>query len=468
MDLAGKRAVVMGLGRFGGGLGVTRWLVSQGADVLVTDLEPAEGLAESVAKLHDLVDAGSVTLRLGEHNVSDFTTCELVVANPAVKRPWENRYLRAADAAGATITTELELLVQRLPNRERTIGVTGTAGKSTTSAMIAHILNALGEPTHFGGNIGGSLLEKLDQIGPGDWVVLELSSFMLYWLDPSLGTNPGAGWSPSIAVVTNIRPNHLDWHGDFGHYTRSKLNIVRHQRGDQIDQFIYGVSPSAPDPSQDAAGWANSEPWAIALDRIEEELGGPLSLRAPGNHNRANAAMAVFAASLARLRSRGAGPVPDPACAREVEGFCGLPHRLQYSGEHCGVRCYNDSKSTTPEATLVAVRAFAERSVHLIAGGYDKGSDLTPIAREAPGLAGLYTIGATGPALAKRAREAGGGQRVCECGTLERAVEGAIDSARAGEVILLSPGCASWDQFKNYEERGERFVQLITRVAASR
>src|SRR6266550_4399284 len=127
-DLSGKRVTVMGLGRFGGGLGVARFLAAQGADVLVTDQEPEEKLRDAVAKLRELIDTGAVRLRLGGHNVSDFTTCDLVVANPAVTRPWENRFLRAAGAAGIPITTEIELTVERLPDRGRVIGVTGTAG----------------------------------------------------------------------------------------------------------------------------------------------------------------------------------------------------------------------------------------------------------------------------------------------------------------------------------------------------
>ncbi|MEM9020162.1 MAG: hypothetical protein AAGC44_06320, partial [Planctomycetota bacterium] len=198
-EFAGKRVTVMGLGRFGGGVGVTRFLADRGADVLVTDLEPAGRLQPSIELIQDLIDAGVVTLRLGEHNVSDFTTCDLVVVNPAVKPG--NRFVRAAEAAGVEVTTEIRLLVQRLPNRLRTIGVTGSAGKSTVTAMIGHVLGRVFErgregsgstprrqsaktpskadnpKVWVGGNIGVSLLPVLDQIGEDDWVVLELSSF---------------------------------------------------------------------------------------------------------------------------------------------------------------------------------------------------------------------------------------------------------------------------------------------------
>jgi UDP-N-acetylmuramoylalanine--D-glutamate ligase len=206
MELAGARVTVMGLGRFGGGVGVTRWLAAQGADVLVTDLDPAEKLAEPLAAISSLVDSGTVRLRLGEHNASDFTGCDLVVANPAVPRPWENRFLRAAEAARVPVTTEITLLLSRLPEamRERAVGVTGSVGKSTTTAMVHAGLSAAageGERVLLGGNIGGSLLGGLGRIDDRAWLVLELSSAMLYWVERVFADRPttstGTGTSPT-------------------------------------------------------------------------------------------------------------------------------------------------------------------------------------------------------------------------------------------------------------------------------
>jgi len=465
-EFDGAKVTVMGLGRFGGGVGVTRWLAARGADVLVTDRDPPEKLARSLEQVRDLIDVGRVTLRLGEHNVSDFTTCDVVVVNPAVPRPWENRFVRAAGAAGARVTSEIGLVVERLPERAKTIGVTGSAGKSTTSAMIHHALKAAGVPVVFGGNIGGSLLLELDREGPGSvrdgaWVVLELSSAMLHWL---AGVNAGvakeAGWSPHVAVVTNCTLNHVDWHGTFEHYRACKQQIMASQLvGDTVvlDESV--------------SDWTSGP--GVRRVVVASAAGfGPL--RIPGAHNRHNAAMASVALEAARVAGL-AGSEIEAAIA----GFSGLPHRLELVHESRGVRWFNDSKSTTPESALLAVRAFDEEGgaserglgeeegrsrVHLIAGGYDKGSDLRPIAAMARSLGGMYTIGATGPGLAAAARDLGAGGVTHDCGTLERAMSVIGDRVRPGDAVLLSPGCASWGQFENYEQRGE----LFTRMARAR
>ncbi|VAX38882.1 UDP-N-acetylmuramoylalanine--D-glutamate ligase [hydrothermal vent metagenome] len=438
-DFANMRVTVMGLGRFGGGLGVTRWLAARGAQVLVTDLEPETALAESIDHLRDLLDAGSVTLCLGEHREEDFIECELLIANPAVPRPWENPYLRAAREAGVEITTEIGLVVERLPSRERVIGVTGSAGKSTTAAMIAHVLRSCAQPVHLGGNIGGSLLDALDTITPNDWVVLELSSAMLHWL---------TGWSPGVAVVTNCTANHLDWHGTIEHYEGCKKGLLAHQQPG--DAAVLGPT---------LGEWAS----ATGVERIVlPEGAGVAGLSVPGAHNALNAAMACAVVEVVQEHGgRDAHPTfPTVAeVAEAVRTFGGLPHRLCLLGAHGGVRYYDDSKSTTPEATLLALRSFADRGelgrVHLIAGGHDKGSDLSPIAAQATALAGLYCIGSTGAELAHKAGEHG-----ADCTTLGRAMDQIRSRAHQGDIVLLSPGCASWDQFENFEQRGRVFAAL--------
>lgn len=438
-SFSGQRVLVMGLGRFGGGLGVTRWLARQGATITVTDSAPAERLAGSIDALRDLIESGRVALRLGGHEERDFTSHDLVIANPAVPRPWENPLLSAARAAGVPITTEIRLVTERL-DRNRVIGVTGSAGKSTTSAMIHHALTRLGLRAHLGGNIGGSLLDRLttgaaDPIGVNDLIVLELSSAQLHWLGAGAGQPGDPAWSPRAAVITNITPNHLDWHGTFEHYRESKMNITRAQGPGDV--LIRSDEVAAPP--------------------------GVLSLRVPGEHNQRNAWTACHAASAMSACST------DEAAAALAD-FPGLPHRLQLVAEHHEVRYYNDSKSTTPEATLLAVASFDDPArVHLIVGGSDKGADLSPIARLAPKLGGMYAIGLTGRRiidLAERVSCIVGGDAASSthhavyAETLDRAVSAARRRLRPGDVLLLSPGCASFDQFANYEARGEAFAAL--------
>ena len=435
MELAGKRVTVMGLGRFGGGVGVARYLVKQGADVLVTDLLKPEELEASVAQLEGL----PIEYRLGEHNVSDFTTCDLVVANPAVKPG--NRFLRAAVAAGIPITSEIRLLVKALPNRLRTIGVTGTAGKSTTTAMIGEILERC--TTHrvwVGGNIGGSLLDHMDEIEADDWVVLELSSFMLHGLGEDR-------WSPHIAVITNISPNHLDWHGTYESYVSDKRVILAFQ--EEGDRYVLGPGVEKPTDSK-------AEHWPYVP---ETAMAKAVGLKLPGEHNYQNAVTAATGAYCAGVNI-GFGLM------KGLSEFSGLPHRLQFVMEHNGVRYFNDSKCTTPEAAELAIKSFDKGTVHIILGGYDKGSDLKPLAElAARQCAGIYTIGKTGDVIATAAEAASVGDMVLRCGELDVAVPEVVNRAKAGEVVLLSPACASWDQFDNYEQRGERFIELVKSLA---
>jgi UDP-N-acetylmuramoylalanine--D-glutamate ligase len=432
-EAAGNRALVMGLGRFGGGLGVTRFLAQRGWSVLVTDLAPEAELAGPLAELGDL----SVAYRLGEHCAADFAAADLVVVNPAVN-PQQNRYVQAAREAGATLTSEIRLLIDHLPGgaRDRVLGVTGTAGKSTVTAMLGSALETIaGQDARVwvGGNLGGSLLPQVDEIGQADWVVLELSSFMLAGLDEP-------GWSPATAVVTNIAPNHLDWHGSFEAYQAAKRVILRHQQPG--DRAVLG--PGVTD-------W----PTNAGIERIavDQPFAGELAL--PGEHNRWNAALAQAALT--------ANGFDLTATANALSRFAGLAHRLELVAERDGWRAFNDSKATTPEAAMRALHSFAPGQAHLILGGYDKGSDLTELAQAAAGhAAAVYTIGDTGPAIAEAARAGGGNAPVHACGDLDSAVQEARQRIEPGQVLLLSPGCASWDQFTNFETRGERFRACLT------
>lgn len=418
-DVRGKRVLVMGLGRFGGGLGVTRWLVEQGARVCVTDRDAGAGEHPAAQEL-----AGrGVAFVLGEHRQQDFAEHEIVVVNPAVPKPWDNPFLRVAQEARATLTTEIGLVVERLPAREMVVGVTGSAGKSTTSAMIAHGLREAGRPVVLGGNIGGSLLAELPQIDGATVVVLELSSAMLHWLD---------GWSPGIACVTNFSENHLDWHGTLCNYRAAKQRLLAFQKpGDRA-----ALGPEVMD-------WPINEGVArIAVEPVEPGL-----VALPGVHNVLNASLAAAVARSFGVERAG----------ERVGSFAGLPHRLKTVLVARGVRFVDDSKSTTPAATVRALDAMADLSrVWLIAGGYDKGLDQQPMLARFAELAGVALIGATGDALAQH----GTPPRVQSFGTIERAMAHLASAAREGDTVLLSPGHASWDQYDNYEQRGRAFAEL--------
>lgn len=457
----------MGLGRFGGGVGVARFLVGKGAKVLVTDKDPESELAESVAKLHGL----PVEFRLGEHRVEDFTAADIVVVNPAVNP--NNLYVNAARKAGVALTSEIRLLISHLPNRLRTIGITGSAGKSTTTAMIGHILqHAIDQQTiaaprvWVGGNIGGSLLADLDRISKDDWVVLELSSFMLEGIREDR-------WSPHIAVLTNFSANHLDWHGTIDAYRSAKRVLFEFQQPGDVAIFCKEFGEMFALPIEGGATRHVSFD-----DGDKDQLDDDVQLLIPGEHNRVNATFALA------VTVDHAG-VPRSVAHDALSNFAGLEHRLQFVCEHAGVRYFNDSKATTPEAAILAMESFPQGRVHVLLGGYDKKSDLTSMAQVASRhCRAIYTLGVTGEAIARAAEHASeqcnvtgsrqmpnscGGTAesdglpasVIRCGTLDEALKQTTHRIRRGDVVLLSPGCASWDQYEHFEKRGHAFIEAI-------
>jgi UDP-N-acetylmuramoylalanine--D-glutamate ligase len=458
--IAGKPVTLMGLGVFGGGQGAARFLAEVGARLTATDLRPPHKLAETVAALRGL----PIAYRLGQHLEHDFTAAALVVANPAVPRT--NAYLRAAADAGVPITSPMNIFLSLCP--ARILAVTGSNGKSTTTALLALILERAGRRPRTGGNIGVSLLPQLSGMCPDDTVVLELSSFQL-------SDAAALPWSPHVAIVTNITPNHLDWHADLADYVRAKESIVRFQTADDLAVL------NLRDPT--LAGWTDRGlPGRIVLFSSAPELGCPgkgmyligkrlvwhgarrdevvcsqADIPLPGAHNVEN----VLAASAAAL-SLGAAP---EAVRRALHEFVGLEHRLQLIGEFGGVRFYNDSYSTTPESTAAAVASFPAPVV-LLAGGYDKKLDLGLIARAAVSSAEvLITLGHTGPEIAHRARQealcAGRSIVVREAASLADALDQVAELAMPGTVVIFSPGCASYDMFDNYRHRGLEFAANV-------
>lgn len=432
-SIAEKRVFVMGLGRFGGGVGVTRWLCSQGAKVTVLDIAHPNDLRESIACLNML----DVEFRFGEHRDHWLSDCELLVVNPAV--PKDSQFLSAARSRQIPLTTEINLFLERCPCP--IVGITGSVGKSTTAAMTAAALGR-DRPTHLGGNIGQSLLCDMEAgvIGPDHLVVLELSSFQLEWV-------PLVAISPHVALVTNLQANHLDRHGTMESYANAKKQIFR----SQLPEDILLISLAE----------ANLLPWltqAPGRTQTFDPAGEPFELIVPGEHNQTNAQ-----AAWAIARQFG---ISRETVAEALREFPGLPNRLALVCEREGVRFFDDSKATTPAGAVVALRSFDPGRIVAIVGGYDKQIPLGEMAAElARQCKAVVTTGAVGPALAEAVRSAAGAGNlpaVHECPAFDDAVRTAMTCAMTGDVVLLSPGCASYGQFKNYIERGTRFAELVT------
>jgi len=456
MDVSARRVTVMGLGRHGGGVGVVRYLVERGARVTVTDRQEAADLRGSLAELEDLPATANLRLRLGGHDEADFRSADVVVVNPAV--PPGSPLLDVARNHGAEITTEMDLFLSAC--RAPVIGVTGTNGKSTTTTMIADMLRADGRRSHLGGNIGRSLLPEVERLTPDDWVVLELSSFQLARLRPE---TPGV----YVAVVTNCTPNHLDWHGSFAEYAAAKQRLLTMQRNT--------VSRSANAPPSDNAlkgKYATDgritpiavinpldesvRDWTPAagvrrVKLIDEAAIERLELA--GQHNRQNALLAATAAEVVGC-SRSA---IDAALAN----FSTLPHRLQIVGEVAGLQFIDDSQSTTPESVVAAVAAV-DRPVWLLAGGYDKGADFAGMIRSLVRSArGAHFFGATARRLTDAVLAADPLFTAAAVETFAEAFRSSMEKSRPGDCVLLSPGCASFDQFRDCDERAAAFVSLV-------
>jgi UDP-N-acetylmuramoylalanine--D-glutamate ligase len=427
MDLRGRKVTILGLGRHGGGVAAARYCAEQGAAVTVTDLSSRETLADSLARLTDVPIA---RYTLGLHTDHDFRNADVVVVNPAV-RP-ENRFVEVARQHGATITSETELFLNA--SHTPVIAVTGTVGKSTTASMLTAVLQAAGCNVWLGGNIGNSLLPNLTQKLPVSCTVLEVSSFQLSWLSEN------AKW-PRLAIVTNCSPNHLDWHSTWEHYVASKQRLLTHLPANGLCVL------NTYDP--EVLTWQQK----FDLNHCPPQpLESIPRLRIPGEHNRLNAALV---ASMAMAIG-----VNELLVHRVLTEFTGLPHRLNFVAEIAGRHFYNDSKSTTPASTIAALTSM-DRPTWLLLGGADKQIDLAPLAREvAPRAKGVATYGTVAAELHEQLKQCGEGpfQRA---ETLAEALTWGWQQSEPGDAILLSPACASTDQFQDYAHRGEEFERLV-------
>ena len=443
-DFKDKNVLVLGLGLFGGGVGVTRFLAGRGANITVTDLNDAQTLAASIEQLNDL----PITYHLGGHQEEDITGADLIVVNPAI--PKNSSWLQLACDHKIAQTSEMNLFFQHCP--APIIGVTGSNGKSTTTAMIAHLLNNTPQKkfvrTWLGGNIGQqNLLQQVDQIQFSDIVVLELSSFQLYDL-------ADIARSPHLAVVTNITPNHLDWHGDMAAYIHAKQNILRFQ-----SQNDHAILNRLDKTFQD---WPVLTPAKVHWYPDHDD--NDIELKLPGRHNRQNAAAALTVARLLAI---------DLQTARDsLKNFAGLEHRLEWVRTIDGAAYHNDSISTTPESTIAAIDAFDETKI-LILGGYDKKIPfdqlIDVLIQPQANVESVILLGQVRDKLASQITQAkekhpSNHPHIELADDLDNAVRLAHNRAQSGMVVLLSPACASYDMFQNFQHRGHRFKELVAKL----
>ena len=455
---SGKKVIVIGAARQGTAL--SRYLASKGAQVILTDMH---SLDELPANLPDLEKLG-IQLRLGGHPLELLEGADLICVSGGV--PLTIPFIQAALHRGIPLSNDSQIFLEACP--AQVIGITGSSGKTTTTALVGLMaqkyfeMKQNGHRAWVGGNIGNPLIEQVDQIDEDDLVVLELSSFQLELMTRS----------PQIAAILNITPNHLDRHGNMQAYIAAKSRILRFQHpGDVaiLNRDDPGSWSLAENLKSDLISFGFQKPDSkqngtyIYKDVIWLQLGReslkmlPLEwIQLPGRHNIANVLAACAIATAASLAL--------PAIQTAIEEFTGIPHRLEFIRNINGADWYNDSIATAPERTMAAIEAF-EGPLVLLLGGRDKNlpwDDLSQLIHQRVRAVVLFGEAA---GLIERAlgavKKGETLQVISRCNTLEEAVQAAAKLAQPGDTVLLSPGCTSFDAFKDFEERGEYFRKLV-------
>ena len=456
IDFTGKRVLVMGLGVHGGGVGVARFLALHGARVTVTDMKSADDLASSLQALAGL----DIRYVLGEHREADILDSDIVVRNPAVPR--ENSLLQMAAAHGIPVEMEISLFCRLCP--APITGITGSKGKTTTTLLTGAMLAQMDPRTVVAGNLRVSALDMLEQIDATTPVVLELSSWQCEGLEP-------IRFSPHLAAITNLYPDHLNRYADMAAYAAAKALIFTTQKCD--DWLVLNADQkSARDYAAQAPGhvaWFSRtqriEGLYLLDDAIVQQHGGQMTviasrkdIRLLGAHNIENV---LAAASLALL----AGVTPAQI-RTALQTFAPVPHRLELVRELNGVRYVNDTTSTAPAATIAALKAIGENII-LIIGGADKGLDFEALGRSVS-VRAKHIMMLDGEAyyrLDDMIRYGGGGGKIAgKFFSLVDAVYKAYELAEPGDTVLLSPACASFGMFKNEFDRGEQFRDIVNQL----
>jgi UDP-N-acetylmuramoylalanine--D-glutamate ligase len=449
MELTGKRVLVVGLGR--SGVASALFLQSRGARVTVSDAKSEDQLREQIPTL---LDAG-IAVETGAHGERTFRDQDLIVVSPGV--PVDAEPLVQARALGQPVIGEIELASQFLPGP--IVAITGSNGKTTTTTLVGEILASSGVKTLVGGNIGTPAISFADRATPETVIVLEVSSFQLETI---------SSFRPRVAVVLNVTPDHLDRHRTFAAYVDAKARIFENQQADDFAVL------NADDPTcVELAGRTNAQVFWFSRehevesgafvrdgqvifrrDALAQVVLAVSEIPLKGSHNLENILAAVCAGVLM-------GCVPEKI-RRAIVNFKAVEHRLEFVATIGGVEYYNDSKATNVDATMKALQSFPS-NIHLILGGKDKGSDYTllnDLLRER--VKSVYTIGAAAEKIQSHIK---GATQIVSSGTIESAVKQASATAQPGDIVLLAPACASFDQFQNYEHRGRVFKDLVGRLA---
>jgi UDP-N-acetylmuramoylalanine--D-glutamate ligase len=439
--VGGQRALVIGLAREG--VDLARFLTAHGGSVVITDRKPPEQLQDAVAQL----DGARATFRLGGHSTTDLEGVDVVYASPGV--PPENELLQLAATRGIRLSSLVELFFLLCP--APVVGITGSAGKSTTTSLLGEMFVAAERDAYVGGNIGRPLLGMLERMTASSWVVMELSSFQLEPLEVS----------PHVAVITNVTPNHLDRHPSMDAYWGAKGQIVAHQtpsdwavlNADDAWSLRYRPRGRVLRFSLEGAvegAYLAGERLMLLGEPLMEASEVPLR----GRHNLANVLTAVAAAHAAGIERE--------AMRAAIRRFRGVAHRLQTVGEYNGVVFVDDSIATAPERSIAALQAYHEPLV-LIAGGRDKHLPMEQwaalIVRRARHV---VLLGEMSDLVRRAINQADPSfQALSQATTMDEAVARAAAVARSGDVVLLSPGGTSYDMYNDFEERGRAFARAV-------
>jgi len=449
MDVKGKRVLVVGLGK--SGVASALFLERHGARVAVSEAKTEEQLPQQIPLLLD----HGISVETGQHGERTFRDQDLIVISPGV--PFDVPQLVQARAMGIPVIGEVELATRHL--KGKIVAITGSNGKTTTTALAGEIITAAGGQALVGGNIGTPAISFAESSTDDTWVVLEISSFQLETIE---------SFHPKIAVVLNVTPDHLDRHYTFENYTAAKARIFENQT---TEDFAGLNADNAPCVAMAAKAKA-SVYWFSRLKQVERgafvrgeriiwrdgntqhEIMPLSEISLKGPHNVENVLAGVCVGMLAGI---------DAAQVRRAVGaFKAVEHRLEYVATIRGVEYYNDSKATNVDATMKALESFSGR-IHLILGGKDKGSDYTVLNRLLQErVKRVYAIGTATAKIESQVR----GTEVVSVGTLEAAVKRASESATSGDVVLLAPACASFDQFDSYEHRGRVFKEQVRQLAS--